>query len=90
MLNWWNRREELHALYTQASGGQTRPAKSAKVPAKPKVASSAVTDAPDDPPSPTCESYKPRTPSKRARKRISMAGFDADDEDEDEDYRPDD
>ena len=77
-------------MYTQGSGGQTRAVKSAKIPAKAKAASSVMTDAPDDPPSPTCEPYKPRTPSKRARKRISMAGFDADDEDEDEDYRPDD
>ncbi|KAL1691874.1 hypothetical protein GGG16DRAFT_52807 [Schizophyllum commune] len=90
IMSWWDRREELQTLYAQASGGQTRAVKSSRSIAKVKVASSVVTDTPDDRPSPTCEPYKPRTPSKRARKRISMAGFDADDEDEDEDYRPDD
>ncbi|KAL1669050.1 hypothetical protein GGF50DRAFT_123597 [Schizophyllum commune] len=90
IMNWWNRREELQTLYAQASGGQTRAVKSSKSAAKAKAASHVGTDNPDDRPSPPCEPCKPRSPSKRARKRSSMAGFDADDEDEDEDYRPDD
>ncbi|KAI5890176.1 uncharacterized protein SCHCODRAFT_02508271 [Schizophyllum commune H4-8] len=88
--NWWDRREELQMLYTQGSGGQPRPVKLTKSTAKPKVASHFVPSTPGESPSPFNEPHKPRSPSKRARKRISMAGLDADDEDDDEDYCPDD
>ena len=71
------------------SGGQTLPVKPTKSTAKPKTASHIAPSTPGESHILSDESYKPRAPSKRAHKRISMASFDAD-KDDDGDYRPDD
>ena len=63
--------------------------KPTKSTAKPKTASHFAPSTPGESHSPSDESYKPRTPSKREHRLISMAGFDADKID-DGDYRPDD
>ncbi|KAL1719754.1 hypothetical protein EV715DRAFT_263077 [Schizophyllum commune] len=81
----WRRQKVRGREVAQASGGQTlavKPTKSTAKPtkstAKPKTASHFAPSTPGESHSPSDESNKPRIPSKREHRRISMAGFDAD------------